>query len=131
VTRIVSKIDQISVISVLNKAQHGFLKGLSTCSNLLEAFNDWTLSINDRNGVTVAYIDFAKAFDSLAHPGDSPAEAVWHIRKSVGNWIKNFLSLRCQVTRVDSEVSDACPLTSGIVQRSRLGYCCLLYRGLH
>jgi len=36
-------------------------------------------------------------------------------------WIKNFLSSRSQVTRVDSEVSDACPLTSGIVQRIRLG----------
>jgi len=51
-------IDHLMQNGVLNKAQHGFLKGLSTCSNLLESFNDWTLSLNDRHGVTVAYIDF-------------------------------------------------------------------------
>jgi len=56
--------DHLMQNGVLNRAQHGFLKGLSTCSNLLKAFNDWTLSLNERHGVTVAYIDFAKAFDT-------------------------------------------------------------------
>jgi len=46
--------DHLMQNGVLNKAQHGFFKGLSTCSNLLKAFNDWTLSLNDRHGVTVA-----------------------------------------------------------------------------
>ena len=106
---------------VLNKAQHGFLKGLSTCSNLLEAFNDWTLSLNDRHGVTVAYTDFAKAFDTVSHT------KLIHQLKQYGKsgkllqWIKNFLSSCSQVTRVDSELSDACPITSGIVQGSGLG----------
>ena len=39
---------------LLNSVQHGLLKGLSTCNNLLESFNDWTLALNDRRGVTVA-----------------------------------------------------------------------------
>jgi hypothetical protein len=28
--------------NVLHAAQHGFIKGRSTCSNLLESLNDWT-----------------------------------------------------------------------------------------
>ena len=30
---------------LLSSAQHGFLKGKSTCTNLLESYNDWTLCL--------------------------------------------------------------------------------------
>jgi len=51
--------------NIISKAQHGFLKRLSTLTNLLESFNDWTLALQNHSGVTVAYIDFAKAFDTV------------------------------------------------------------------
>ena len=38
------------------KAHHGFLKRLSTCTNLLESFNDWTLALQNHSGVTVSLI---------------------------------------------------------------------------
>jgi len=53
--------------NVINTAQHGFLRGLSTTSNLLETFNDWTVAIQGQNSITVVYIDFAKAFDTVSH----------------------------------------------------------------
>jgi len=53
--------------SLLNSAQHGICRGRSTCTNLLESINDWTLSIQYRHSVTVAYVDFSKAFDSVSH----------------------------------------------------------------
>ena len=43
---------------VITKHQHGFLSGRSTTSNLLESISDWTLSVNDKNSVGVAYIDY-------------------------------------------------------------------------
>ena len=52
---------------LINKAQHGFLKGLSTTTNLLHCVSDWSLSLQNRHGVTVAYIDLAKAFDTVSH----------------------------------------------------------------
>jgi len=45
---------------IISKQQHGFMSGRSTASNLLETFNDWTLALNSKNSVAVAYIDFAK-----------------------------------------------------------------------
>jgi len=39
----------------------------SDTSNLLETFNDWTPALNSKNFVAVAYIDFAKAFDTVSH----------------------------------------------------------------
>jgi len=35
------------------------------CTNVLESINDWTLSVNDKHGVTVVYIDFSRAFDTV------------------------------------------------------------------
>ena len=52
---------------LLSSAEHGFLKGKSTCTNLLESHNDWALCLQNKHGVTVAYIDFSKAFDSVSH----------------------------------------------------------------
>jgi len=52
---------------LINEAQHGFLKGLSTTSNLLHCINDWTLSLRNRHDVAIIYIDLAKAFDTLSH----------------------------------------------------------------
>jgi len=52
---------------ILHSAQHGFCKDRSTCSNLLESFNDWTLSIQDKYNVAIAYIDFSMAFDSVSN----------------------------------------------------------------
>ena len=49
------------------KQLHGFLKGRSTCTNLMECMNDWTLFIQYKRLVTVVYIDFSKAFDVVSH----------------------------------------------------------------
>jgi len=51
----------------LNVLQHGFLEGHSTCTNLVETLNDWTINIRNGNYTRIAYIDFAKAFDTVCH----------------------------------------------------------------
>ena len=53
--------------NILHPAQHGFLKGRSTCTNLMECMNNWTLSIQYKRLVTVIYIDFSKAFNVVSH----------------------------------------------------------------
>src|SRR5260221_8881665 len=55
------------VHNLISKSQHGFLSRRSVATNLLESLNDWTVSINYRSNVGVAYIDFSKAFDSVCH----------------------------------------------------------------
>ena len=53
---------------LVHPAQHGFLKNRSTCTNLLESLNDWTVMLRDNDAVTVVYIDFCKALDTVLHP---------------------------------------------------------------
>ena len=62
---------------LITKHQHGFWSGRSTTSNLLEALNDWTLTIHNKKSVAfhtserywpyIAYIDFKRAFDCVSH----------------------------------------------------------------
>ena len=53
--------------NLITEQQHGFLAKHSTCTNLLEALNEWTLSLDVSTSVAVAYIDFSRAFDSVCH----------------------------------------------------------------
>ena len=39
----------------------------STCTQLLDCLNDWTLSIRNCHDTDIIYFDFAKAFDSVSH----------------------------------------------------------------
>jgi len=39
----------------------------STLTNLLESFDDWTISIENKLPNRVAYIDFSRAFDLVSH----------------------------------------------------------------
>ena len=107
--------------NVINRAQHGFVKGLSTTTNLLESFNDWTISIQARKSVTVAYIDFAKAFDSVSHPKLLYRLRQYGIDGCLLDWIRHFLAERTQVTRVGSQLSSMVTLCSGTVQGSGIG----------
>ena len=46
-----SLMDHFHKNNIISKAQHGFLKRLSTLTNLLESFNDWTLALQNHSGV--------------------------------------------------------------------------------
>lgn len=107
--------------NVINKAQHGFLKGLSTSTNLLECFNHWTISIQARKSVTVAYIDFAKAFDTVSHPKLLYRLKQYGIDGCLLKWIESFLSGRSHATRVGHCLSSILDLSSGTIQGSGIG----------
>jgi len=47
--------------------QHGFFSKYSTCTQLLETVNDWSVILLNRNVVDVRYFDFSKAFDTVSH----------------------------------------------------------------
>ena len=53
--------------NLITRHQHGFLTKHSTCTQLLETLNDWTLFLKSKLGVDSVYLDFAKAFDTVSH----------------------------------------------------------------
>jgi hypothetical protein len=46
----------------ISKQQHAFLLRRSTCTNLIETINDWTLAIKSKKSV----VDYTRAFDTVS-----------------------------------------------------------------
>ena len=62
----------------------------STISNLLESVNDWTLALNNSKGITIAYIDYAKAFDVVCHSKLLSKLSAYGISGDLIEWINCF-----------------------------------------
>jgi len=105
----------------ISKQQHGFLTRRSTLTNFVETLNDWTHAVNTRQCVTVEYIGYKKAFDSICHNKLCIKLNAYGLAGSLLSWIKDFLFNRSQVTQVGAEGSSENGLVSGIVQGSCLG----------
>jgi hypothetical protein len=106
---------------LITKHQHGFLRKHSTCSNLLETVNDWSLAL-DRHLITDAvYIDFQKAFDSVSHPKLISKLKSYNITGDLLYWITAFLSNRTQRVKIGNSLSELIDITSGVPQGSVLG----------
>ncbi|CAH8507239.1 unnamed protein product, partial [Heterobilharzia americana] len=59
--------DHLLQKSILNDCQHGFLPGRSCNTNLLIAWNSWTLSVEKKKPIHIGLLDFSKAFDRVNH----------------------------------------------------------------
>jgi len=82
--------------NIINKEQHGFLAGKWTITNLLDCLNDWTLSAVNKQSVAVAYIDFAKAFDSVSHNKLCHKLQAYGISGNLLKWTESLLTDRSQ-----------------------------------
>ena len=91
--RIIAKsiVQHLTINSLLSSPQHGFVQRRSTCTNLLECTYDWTLILQDGNSVTVVYIDFNKAFDSVAHDKLFARFSQYGIKSNLLEWLEKFL----------------------------------------
>jgi hypothetical protein len=57
----------LKINNLENLHQHGFTKGKSTVTNLVQALNIWTEALSHGLPVDVIYLDFEKAFDKVPH----------------------------------------------------------------
>jgi Reverse transcriptase (RNA-dependent DNA polymerase)/Endonuclease-reverse transcriptase len=105
----------------ISDAQHGFLAKRSTCTNLLDALDDWTTNLDLKTDTLVAYIDFSKAFDSVSTVKLLYKLSSLGIAGNLWSCIESFLTLRTQRVRVGQELSSARTVISGVPQGSVLG----------
>ena len=75
----------------------------------------------NKKSVTIAYIDFSHAFDSISHDKLFQRLHAYGIRGSVLSWLKNYFSNRTHQTRVGQYLSTVADLLSGVVQGSGIG----------
>ena len=113
--------EYFSRFNLFNQQQHGFLKGKSTLTNLLETSKFITDLTDIRgNNVDVIYLDLAKAFDTVSHVKLLEKIKQCGVGGNLHKWISDFLNNRRQSVKIGDAVSECFIASSGVPQGSCL-----------
>lgn len=106
---------------LIRDSQHGFVKGKSCLTNLIDFFEEVTKELDNGKSVDVIYLDFAKAFDKVPHKRLLKKIEAHGIGGKLLGWIENWLTGRTQAVRLNGTLSEIVDVISGVPQGSVLG----------
>lgn len=86
--------------------QHGFFKGRSTTTNLLELINYSLNAMDNGNHVEVLYTDFSKAFDRIDIPMLLFKLQKMGIHYALLKWLESYLTDRHQIVKYKGKTSN-------------------------
>jgi hypothetical protein len=114
-------VKHLEKFKLINSSQHGFMKGKSCLTNLLEFLHSISSQVDNGEAVDVIYLDFQKAFDKVPHRRLVKKITAYGIGGTLTNWIKSWLTGREQRVVVNQNQSEWCDVLSGVPQGSVLG----------
>ena len=107
--------------NILTDLQHGFRAKRSTETQLLLTINDISKQIDQNSNVSMAILDFSKAFDKVPHQRLLSKLSAYGIDGNLLAWFASFLNNRTQRVVCDGEISDSKQVLSGVPQGTVLG----------
>jgi len=109
----------LEVHGKIEQSQHGFIKGRSFLTNLLEFFEEVTNRLDQGEPMDVIYLEFQKAFVKVPH---LLSKIRAHgVQGKVLAWINDWLSGKRQRVAIKGSFSEWQSVTSGVPQHSVLG----------
>jgi hypothetical protein len=106
---------------ILNKEQHGFRRGHSCESQLINTIEEIARNVDQGSQTDIIILDFEKAFDTVAHNRLLQKLEYYGIRGNLHGWIKDWLIGRTQSVVLDGARSKEESVTSGVPQGTVLG----------
>ena len=107
--------------NILVPYQHGFREGLSCDTQLIKFIEELHKGATNCKSVDVIVMDFAKAFDKVSHLRLMEKLSGYGIQGKTHRWISSWLTGRSQRVVLEGEMSESCPVSSGVPQGSVLG----------
>ena len=125
ISKVLERIVFTNIIDFVSKSispmQFGFLHNHSTLQQLLIFLSDIYNSFTHNTSTDVLYLDFKKAFDSVAH--NELLFKLWRfgITGNLWKWFRAYLFHRHQCVSLNDYTSSTLPVMSGVPQGSILG----------
>lgn len=107
--------------NVLINEQHGFRKGFSCTTQLVEFFHELASNVDEGGQTDCVFLDFRKAFDTVSHSLLLAKLQTLNFDPNVFIWITNYLLNRRQCVLLNGKCSSYVNVTSGVPQGSVLG----------
>ena len=111
----------LSLHKILKNFQHGFREKHSCESQLLTTLEDLCHNLDEKQQTDIMILDFAKAFDTVAHQRLLKKMRYYGIRQRTCHWIEHWLTTRHQTVVVDGKNSREVHVKSGVPQGTVLG----------
>ncbi len=106
---------------ILVHFQHGFIKGHSCESQLINTVKELSKALNQNQQIDCLVLAFLKVFDTVAHLRLLHKLNYCGLRGSTLQWIKNWLTACSQSAMVDGDTSGEVHVASGVTQGTILG----------
>ena len=107
--------------SLLHHGQHGFRRGRSCVTQLMEHYDNIVTALESGQNLDVVLLDYAKAFDCLDFGVLLHAMKSKKIQGPVLKWLYHFMTGRKQCVIANGEISEPVEVMSGTPQGSILG----------
>ena len=107
--------------NILNKAQFGFQKNMSTSLAIIEITERIRKSMEEKKVGCGLFVDLSKAFDTINHKILITKMEHYGIRGVAINWFKSYLTNRKQFTFINGFSSSVNFISCGVPQGSVLG----------